>query len=142
METGQVDIVIGTHALIQDDVVFKDLGLLIIDEEHRFGVRQKEKLKSDKGKAGIDAKKDRIITFFNKKNQKNLENGVKIHQKNEEMVPRSVPKATLAASRVEDPQKAWSPTVFGSHLVPLGRFWAPFWPQLHLLYPAPNPYVL
>ena len=53
METGQVDIVIGTHALIQDDVVFKDLGLLIIDEEHRFGVRQKEKLKSLRAEVDI-----------------------------------------------------------------------------------------
>jgi transcription-repair coupling factor (superfamily II helicase) len=43
---GTVDIVIGTHKLLQDDVRFKRLGLLIIDEEHRFGVRQKEKLKS------------------------------------------------------------------------------------------------
>ncbi|TNG02299.1 MAG: transcription-repair coupling factor [Gammaproteobacteria bacterium] len=42
---GTVDIVIGTHKLIQDDVKFKDLGLIVIDEEHRFGVRQKEKLK-------------------------------------------------------------------------------------------------
>lgn len=43
---GTVDIVIGTHKLIQDDIKFKSLGLLVIDEEHRFGVRQKEKLKS------------------------------------------------------------------------------------------------
>jgi transcription-repair coupling factor (superfamily II helicase) len=43
---GAVDIVIGTHRLLSKDVVFKDLGLLIIDEEHRFGVRQKEKLKA------------------------------------------------------------------------------------------------
>ncbi|MBI3899024.1 MAG: transcription-repair coupling factor [Gammaproteobacteria bacterium] len=42
---GKVDMVIGTHRLLQDDVRFKDLGLLILDEEHRFGVRQKEKLK-------------------------------------------------------------------------------------------------
>jgi len=42
---GQIDIVIGTHRLIQHDVSFKDLGLLIIDEEHRFGVKQKERLK-------------------------------------------------------------------------------------------------
>jgi transcription-repair coupling factor (superfamily II helicase) len=42
---GTVDIVIGTHKLIQPDVHFKRLGLLIIDEEHRFGVRQKEKIK-------------------------------------------------------------------------------------------------
>ena len=45
LETGHVDIVIGTHRLIQDDVKFKNVGLIIIDEEHRFGVRQKEKLK-------------------------------------------------------------------------------------------------
>lgn len=43
---GTLDIVIGTHLLIQEGLQFKDLGLLIIDEEHRFGVRQKEKLKS------------------------------------------------------------------------------------------------
>jgi transcription-repair coupling factor (superfamily II helicase) len=42
---GNLDIVIGTHRLIQDDVQFKDLGLLIIDEEQRFGVTHKEKLK-------------------------------------------------------------------------------------------------
>lgn len=42
---GKVDILIGTHKLIQSDVKFCDLGLLIIDEEHRFGVRQKEKIK-------------------------------------------------------------------------------------------------
>lgn len=42
---GEVDVVIGTHRLLQDDVVFKDLGLLVIDEEHRFGVKHKEKLK-------------------------------------------------------------------------------------------------
>ena len=42
---GKIDIVIGTHRLIQKDVVLKNLGLVIIDEEHRFGVRQKEQLK-------------------------------------------------------------------------------------------------
>lgn len=42
---GKVDILIGTHKLIQSDVKFHDLGLLVIDEEHRFGVRQKEKIK-------------------------------------------------------------------------------------------------
>ena len=42
---GKVDLVIGTHRLLQRDVAFKDLGLLIIDEEHRFGVGHKEKLK-------------------------------------------------------------------------------------------------
>lgn len=43
---GQVDIVIGTHKLLQKSVVFKRLGLLIIDEEHRFGVKQKEHIKT------------------------------------------------------------------------------------------------
>ncbi len=43
---GQVDVVIGTHRLVSKDVKFKDLGLLIIDEEHRFGVMAKEKLRS------------------------------------------------------------------------------------------------
>ena len=42
---GSVDIVIGTHRLLQDDIRFKRLGLVIIDEEHRFGVRQKERMK-------------------------------------------------------------------------------------------------
>ena len=43
---GKVDIVVGTHKLLNDSIKYKDLGLLIIDEEHRFGVQQKEKLKS------------------------------------------------------------------------------------------------
>ena len=42
---GSVDIVIGTHRLLQKDVEFKDLGLVIVDEEHRFGVAHKERLK-------------------------------------------------------------------------------------------------
>jgi transcription-repair coupling factor (superfamily II helicase) len=46
LATGRVDIVIGTHRLLQPGVRFKDLGLLIVDEEHRFGVRDKERLKS------------------------------------------------------------------------------------------------
>jgi transcription-repair coupling factor (superfamily II helicase) len=46
LATGKVDIVIGTHKLLQGDVSFKRLGLAIIDEEHRFGVRQKERLKA------------------------------------------------------------------------------------------------
>ena len=45
MADGTVDIVIGTHKLVQDEIKFKNLGLVIIDEEHRFGVRQKEQLK-------------------------------------------------------------------------------------------------
>ncbi|MCS7191607.1 MAG: DEAD/DEAH box helicase, partial [Armatimonadetes bacterium] len=52
LRTGAIDIVIGTHRLLSDDVKFKDLGLLIIDEEQRFGVRQKEKLK--KLQVGVD----------------------------------------------------------------------------------------
>jgi len=49
---GQIDIVIGTHKLLQKNMQFKDLGLIIIDEEHRFGVRQKEILK--KYRATVD----------------------------------------------------------------------------------------
>jgi len=45
LDEGKVDIIIGTHRLLQKDVVFKRLGLVVIDEEHRFGVRQKEALK-------------------------------------------------------------------------------------------------
>jgi len=43
---GKIDIIIGTHRLLQKDIAFKNLGLVIIDEEHRFGVRQKERLKA------------------------------------------------------------------------------------------------
>jgi transcription-repair coupling factor (superfamily II helicase) len=46
LEAGKVDVVIGTHRLLSTDVKFKDLGLLVIDEEHRFGVTAKEKLRS------------------------------------------------------------------------------------------------
>lgn len=52
MADGTVDIVIGTHKLVQNDIKFKNLGLLIVDEEHRFGVRQKEQLK--KLRANVD----------------------------------------------------------------------------------------
>jgi transcription-repair coupling factor (superfamily II helicase) len=45
LANGTVDVVIGTHRLLSKDVVFKDLGLLIVDEEHRFGVTHKERLK-------------------------------------------------------------------------------------------------
>lgn len=45
LATGEVDIVIGTHRILGRDVAFKDLGLVIIDEEHRFGVKQKERLR-------------------------------------------------------------------------------------------------
>jgi len=46
MKTGTVDIVVGTHAIIQDKIGFKNLGLAIIDEQHRFGVKQRETLQS------------------------------------------------------------------------------------------------
>jgi transcription-repair coupling factor (superfamily II helicase) len=46
LESGEVDVVIGTHRLLSKDVSLKDLGLLIVDEEHRFGVRHKEQLKA------------------------------------------------------------------------------------------------
>src|SRR5256886_5879053 len=46
MARGEVDIVIGTHRLLSRDATFRDLGLLIVDEEHRFGVRHKERLKA------------------------------------------------------------------------------------------------
>lgn len=45
LEKGNIDIIIGTHRLLQNDLKFKDLGLFIIDEEQRFGVKQKEKIK-------------------------------------------------------------------------------------------------
>ena len=51
--SGEIDIVIGTHALLQGNIRFNDLGLLIIDEEHRFGVRQKEKIKTLKEEVEI-----------------------------------------------------------------------------------------
>ncbi|MEN9503328.1 MAG: hypothetical protein RI964_2613 [Pseudomonadota bacterium] len=52
LASGSIDIVIGTHKLLQDDVQFKQLGLVIIDEEHRFGVRDKEQMK--KLRANVD----------------------------------------------------------------------------------------
>ena len=52
LKLGEVDVVVGTHRLLSKDVEFKDLGLLIIDEEHRFGVKDKEKIK--KLKENID----------------------------------------------------------------------------------------
>ncbi len=52
LKLGEVDIVIGTHRLLSKDVEFKDLGFLIVDEEHRFGVKDKEKIKEMK--ANID----------------------------------------------------------------------------------------
>ncbi|SDI84788.1 transcription-repair coupling factor [Ferrimonas sediminum] len=53
LSEGKVDIVIGTHKLLQSDIKFTDLGLLIVDEEHRFGVRQKEQIKSLRAEVDI-----------------------------------------------------------------------------------------
>ena len=53
LKLGEVDIVIGTHKLLGKDVAFKDLGLLIIDEEHRFGVKAKEKIKQYKNNIDV-----------------------------------------------------------------------------------------
>jgi transcription-repair coupling factor (superfamily II helicase) len=49
IKNGDVEIIIGTHRILQEDVVFKNLGLIIIDEEHRFGVRQKDHLRTLRG---------------------------------------------------------------------------------------------
>ena len=53
LKNGTVDLVIGTHRLLSDDVVFNNLGLLIIDEEQKFGVKAKEKLKEKKNKLDV-----------------------------------------------------------------------------------------
>lgn len=53
LENGQIDIVIGTHKLFQQPIQFKNLGLLIIDEEHRFGVKQKEQIKALRAEVDI-----------------------------------------------------------------------------------------
>lgn len=53
LNEGKIDIVIGTHKLLQEDVKFNSLGLVIIDEEHRFGVRQKERLKALRSEVDI-----------------------------------------------------------------------------------------
>lgn len=53
LKTGEVDIVIGTHRLLSKNIVFKDLGLLIVDEEQRFGVTHKEKIKAMKKEVDV-----------------------------------------------------------------------------------------
>lgn len=44
LQAGNIDVIIGTHALVQEDVYFSNLGFVIIDEQHRFGVKQREVL--------------------------------------------------------------------------------------------------
>ena len=53
VKSGAIDIIIGTHRLLSKDIVFKDLGLLIVDEEQRFGVNHKEKLKRLKSQVDV-----------------------------------------------------------------------------------------
>ncbi|MCL4720977.1 MAG: transcription-repair coupling factor, partial [Gammaproteobacteria bacterium] len=53
VEAGRIDIIIGTHRLLQGDLRFRNLGLLIVDEEHRFGVRHKERLKALRTEADV-----------------------------------------------------------------------------------------
>ena len=53
LKKGSVDFVIGTHRLLSDDIKYKDLGLLVIDEEQRFGVAHKEKLKQLKSNIDV-----------------------------------------------------------------------------------------
>ncbi len=53
LEKGKVDVIIGTHALLTERVKFRDLGLLIVDEEHRFGVKDKEKIKAKRAEVDI-----------------------------------------------------------------------------------------
>jgi transcription-repair coupling factor (superfamily II helicase) len=53
LKTGEIDVIIGTHRLLSSDVQFADLGLLVVDEEHRFGVVQKEKIKAMRASVDI-----------------------------------------------------------------------------------------
>ena len=53
LKLGEIDIVVGTHRILSKDIEFKDLGLLIIDEEHRFGVKAKEKIKQYKNNIDV-----------------------------------------------------------------------------------------
>src|ERR1700755_1414799 len=46
LESGEIDLLVGTHALIQDDVIYKSLALAVVDEQHRFGVRERLALTS------------------------------------------------------------------------------------------------
>ena len=53
IESGRLDVVIGTHRLLQKDVKFRDLGLLVVDEEHRFGVKDKERIRALRGSVDV-----------------------------------------------------------------------------------------
>lgn len=53
IQTGKVDLIIGTHRLLSEDIIFKDLGLLVVDEEQRFGVKHKEKMKQYKNNVDV-----------------------------------------------------------------------------------------
>ena len=53
LATGELDVVVGTHQLLGKSIKFKDLGLLVVDEEQRFGVNQKEKIKSLKTQVDV-----------------------------------------------------------------------------------------
>ena len=53
LKTGEIDVVCGTHSLLSDEISFKDLGLLVLDEEQRFGVKAKEKLKTIKNSVDV-----------------------------------------------------------------------------------------
>ena len=61
LKLGEIDIIIGTHRLLSKDVEFKNLGFLIIDEEHRFGVKDKEKIKHKKYKCNTRRQKYKPI---------------------------------------------------------------------------------
>ena len=52
LTAGKVDVIVGTHRLLSKDVQFKDLGLLVVDEEQRFGVAHKERIKQMRKKRG------------------------------------------------------------------------------------------
>src|SRR5207249_2306989 len=60
LASGEIDIAIGTHKLLQKDVKFKRLGLVIVDEEHRFGVRQKEALKALRAEVDVNLYADML----------------------------------------------------------------------------------
>src|SRR5690606_924890 len=53
LERGDIDVVVGTHRLLSKDVKFRDLGLLVVDEEQKFGVKQKERLKEMRAEVDV-----------------------------------------------------------------------------------------